>query len=144
MKSFSKKILLIKGNTAQLFWTLYKKEYHRKPSLMSYCPFFNAFHCLSFAPCERQFHTKLCFDVLCHLFAFRTHASRLGVTVSLKAHLVIFRKLEQCWQGQGRFFICFFPDPFSKAFMYKHNFSNFFLSNLKLPNVQTFLWMPSL
>ena len=39
-------------------------------------------------------------------------------------------------------FVCLYLP--NKGFLYKHNFPNFFLSNPKLPNVETFLWMSAL
>ena len=44
---------------------------------------------------------------------FLPHPGRLGVTVSLKAHLVIFRKLEQFW----RWVRCFSSSFFSHSCM---------------------------
>ena len=64
-------------------------------------------------------------DFLCHLFPFLDLPGRLALTVSVKAHLMIFRKLEQCWQPWNMFSFSHLWQTLSKALSYAN--TQFFL-----------------
>ena len=140
VKSFSKKILLIKGITAQLFWTFYKRR-----KTFSYV----VLHVCLFHPVKSNFirNCVLTFFAIFLLF---------GLTPADWEWQSLWKLI--WWFSENWNYVdwVFLPPLLSsllfhicicksnKGFLYKHNFSNFFLSNPKLPNVETFLWMSAL
>ena len=102
---------------------------------MSLCPW-KLLLCTNVVLCthmKSNFIAHSVLDFLCHLFPFLDLSGRLALTVSVKAHLMIFRKLEQCWQPWNMFSFSHLWQTLSNSFTYAN--TTFLISFYQTQNI---------